>query len=205
MFYELCKGLVRIFFVVFFRIKVYGRENIPRRGGFIIASNHVSMLDPPAVGSSCQRKLNYMARHDLFRNFFFGRLLKGVNVFPVKRNSPDLSALKEAIKRIRRGEGLLLFPEGTRQVDNAVAEPQPGIGFLVAKTGAPVIPAYISGSQNALPKGCKFVKFVPIKVFFGKEISIEKGMSYEGIASRIMQEIRSISKNSDEGGFLLQD
>src|SRR3989338_4704218 len=110
----------------FFRIGWQGRENIPKKGGFIIASNHVSYLDPVMVGIASPRKLNYMARHDLFLNPVFSRWLFSVGAFPVKRKTEDISALKEAIKRVKEGRGLLLFPEGERVESIAIdKKPEP--------------------------------------------------------------------------------
>ena len=176
-----------------FRIKVYGKENIPKRGAFILASNHASFLDPPTLGVACPRKLNFMARHDLFSNRLFSWLLTSWGVFPVKRNSADLSALKEAIQRLKDGEALLLFPEGSRGFEGASFEPQPGIGFLAAKVNVPVIPAFVKGTEKALPKEAKFFKPARISVCFGKQIPIERGMPYQTIANLTMDNIRHLS------------
>lgn len=195
MFYSFCRFLCIVFCKIMFRMEASGRENIPKSGGFIVASNHVSYLDPIAVGSSCPRKLNYMARHDLFGNNFFNWLLRSVLAFPVKRDSADLSALKEAIRRVRAGNGLLLFPEGRRSDRNSGAtdSPQPGIGFLAAKLGVPVIPAFVKGSQEAFPRGAKFMRPVKVRVYFGKQITIERGLPYQDIAEEIMKNIRHLS------------
>jgi len=175
------------------RFKVSGRQNIPKNGGFLIASNHVSYLDPVAIGVACPRRLNYMARHDLFRNALFAWVLKYCCAFPVKRNSADLGALKEAMRRLKNGEGLLVFPEGSRQTNVHLSEPQPGVGFLAAKSGMPVIPAFVSGTERALPAGAKFIRPTTIYVQFGKQISIEGRMPYQDIAKEIMESIRHLS------------
>lgn len=196
MFYSFCRFLCIIFCKFMFQLEVYGRENIPKNGGFILASNHVSYLDPVIVGVSSPVKLNYMARHDLFNNRLFGRLLTLLGVFPVKRNSADLSALKEAMRRVKAGKGLLLFPEGRRRdlKSGSYDTPQPGIGFLVSKLGVPVIPAYISGSGKAFARGDKFIKHAKIHIHFGKQIKIERGLPYQDIAEEIMKNIRHLSR-----------
>jgi len=179
-------------------MRVEGRENIPKKGGFILASNHISYLDPPAVGVACPRRLSYMARDDLFRNPLFSWALSSVGCFPVKRDSADRGALKEAIRRVSKGEGLLLFPEGRRmEKDNAPQEPQAGIGFLVTKLNVPVIPVCVAGTEKALPKGAKFVQAAKISVCFGKQIQIEGGKSYQEIATTIMSHIRAISQYNE--------
>ena len=186
-------SLVVPLFKVLFKMKVRGKENIPKRGGFILASNHLSFLDPLAVGAACPRPLNFMARDNLFRVPALGKFLSAVDAFPVKRDSADKSALKEAMRRVRHGGGLALFPEGTRQEGRESAKPQAGIGFLAAKLNVPVIPAFISGTDKALSKNSKFIQKAQISVSFGKQIHIEGRMPYEDIAMRIMDDIRHLA------------
>ncbi|MFH1457927.1 MAG: lysophospholipid acyltransferase family protein [Candidatus Omnitrophota bacterium] len=174
-------------------LKVRGEEHIPKKGGFILAANHVSFLDPLALGAVCPRKMNYMARHDLFSRPVLGWWLFQIGAFPVKRNSADLSALKEAMRCVKKGRGLLLFPEGSRQSESLTANPQAGIGFLAAKLGCPVIPAFVKGSEMALPKGARFLKSAKITVHFGQQILIERRMPYQDIAQLIMARIRHLS------------
>jgi len=176
-----------------FPIKVFGRSHIPRKGGFILASNHVSYLDPIVVGIACPRKLNFMARHDLFSNRFFSWVLSMVGAFPVKRNSADLSALKEALRRVKNGKALLIFPEGSRAVGSKSYEPQPGIGFLAAKLNVPMIPVFVKGTEIALPKGAKFIKRTEVSVHFGRQIFIERRMPYQETTQLIMANIRHLS------------
>lgn len=188
-----------IFFVtakLLFGVRIYGRENIPKKGGFILASNHASYLDPPIVGSSCPRVLKYMARHDLFNNRLLAWWLNAVGCFPVKRDSADLSALKQAMRYVRDGYGLILFPEGTRAEEGEILRAQPGVGFLVDKLNVPVIPAFIKGSQGALPKGAKRIHLCKISVYFGKQICIERGKNYQEVADQILENIRALGKNS---------
>ena len=178
---------------VIFRMKIEGKKNIPKSGAFILASNHTSLLDPIALAAACPRKLNFMARHDLFFNPFFGWLISRVGAFPVKRNSADFTGLKEAIKRLKDGKVLILFPEGSRSINGITSAPQPGVGFLAAKLDVPVIPAFIKGTDAALPKGTKFFQAKPILVRFGTQISLERRMPYQDIALKIMENIRHLS------------
>jgi len=192
-------SIVRILLVVplfklFFRMKVRGAENIPKRGGFILASNHVSFLDPLALGAASGRNLDFMARESLFKIPVFGSLIKAVDAFPVKRDSADKRALKEAMRRVKAGRALTLFPEGTRQdTDGAFAEPAAGIGFLAARLAVPVIPTFISGTEKALPRHAKFIRRARVSVSFGKQISMEGSLQYQDIASRIMEHIRHLA------------
>ena len=195
MLYSIVKNLLVVpVFKIFFRIEVRGAENIPKHGGFILASNHVSFLDPLALGAASGRNFNFMARDSLFKIPVFGSLIKAVDAFPVKRDSADKAALKEAMRRVKSGGALALFPEGSRQSNGSVLEqPQPGIGFLAAKLAVPVIPAFISGTEKALPRHAKFIRLARVSVSFGKQISIEGRMPYEDIAMRIMDDIRHLA------------
>lgn len=178
-------------FKLFFQLEVEGRENVPKKGGFILAGNHISYLDPIAVGVATPRGLSYLARDDLFLNPLFAWLLYSVRAFPVKRDSADISALKESLQRVRNGGGLVIFPEGSRKADR-IFEPEPGIGFLASKLNTPVVPVFVKGTEIALPKGAKFLKPAKISVHFGKQILIERGMPYQDIARLVMEKIRRL-------------
>ncbi|MFH1127825.1 MAG: lysophospholipid acyltransferase family protein [Candidatus Omnitrophota bacterium] len=192
-FYDLGKFASFLLIKFCFHLKVCGKENIPKHGGFILASNHISYLDPPAVGVASPRRLNYMARHDLFSIPVLSWLMYQWGAFPVKRDTADISAIKEAMRRVKQGKGLLLFPEGTRQVGGKFGKPEPGIGFLISKINAPVIPVYVRGSDRVLPKGAKFFKPAHIEVYFGKQIDIEKSIPYQDIADKVMYSINQLS------------
>ena len=196
MVYVILRALSALILKAFFWIEVHGKKNIPKIGGFILASNHVSFLDPIALAVACPRKLNFMARHDLFFNPLFSKLLFSVAVFPVKRDSADLSALKEGMRRVNEGSGLLLFPEGSRSTNGTISSPQAGIGFLATKLNVPVIPAFVKGTEKALPKGAKFIIPKKLFVYFGKQIHIEGGASYQDIAQLIMENIKYLGNEN---------
>jgi len=186
------------FLKIFFRLKVEGREYLPSQGGFILACNHVSYLDPIVLGSGCLRSVHFMARDTLFNNRFLAFWMSSVGVIPVRRNTVDFSALKNSLRIARSGEGLAIFPEGTRRtVDKAFINPEPGVGFLADKANVPVIPAFVSGTYEAMPKGTrKKINFGrKIVLRFGKEIHIERGKPYQEIANMIMAEIKQLSGN----------
>lgn len=193
MIYIVCRGIGALLLKVLFRIKIEGRENIPKKGGFILASNHVSYIDPIAVGVASPRRVSFMAKEELFVRPLTSWFMGTLETFPVKRDSADLSAIKEAIRRLKKGQGLVLFPEGSRRFDDGPGEPYPGIGFLAAKLNVPVIPVFIKGTDVALPRGAKFIKSARVSVFLGKQISIERGLPYQDIAREIMRSIRRLS------------
>ena len=158
-------------------------------------SNHLSYLDPIAVGTACPRKVSFMAKDTLFNYPFLRGWLKAVGAIPVKRGAPDLSAIKTAMHNAASGKGLALFPEGTRRTkENAFIDPEPGAGFLADKLNVPVIPALVSGTEDALPRGAKFLRPVKVRVKFGQEIHIERGKPYREISEAIMANIKDLAE-----------
>ncbi|MFH0855068.1 MAG: lysophospholipid acyltransferase family protein [Candidatus Omnitrophota bacterium] len=192
--YRLSRFILLLLCKLLFRIQFKGREFIPKKGGFIIASNHFSYLDPIAVGVACTRSISFMAKDALFDYPFLSGWLKAVGAISVKRGSADLSAIRKALNNAKSGKGLALFPEGTRRTkETASINPEPGAGFLADKLNVPVIPAFVSGTEIALPKGAKRLRLVKLKVVFGKEIHIERGKPYHEISAMIMASINNLA------------
>jgi 1-acyl-sn-glycerol-3-phosphate acyltransferase len=178
---------------VLFRPRISGRENIPRTGGFILASNHISYYDPPLVGSWQRRELYFFAKKELFRNKLFGAIITATNSLPVARGTIDRQALKLAIGVIRAGFGLTIFPEGTRSHTDQFLKPKPGIGIIARGAGCPVVPAYIHGSNKL--SDC-FRRRERMSITYGEPLSAEwivsqeEGKSgYFAIASAVMDRI----------------
>lgn len=207
MWYYIGWSIYSIFFKLFLRRKVVGRHNVPGKGAFIFASNHASYFDPPLLGTSISRPMAYMARDTLFNTALAKWALRKVNAFPVRREEGDIKAIKDALGVLRGGMPLALFPEGSRTEDGELKEAKPGIGFIVAKAGVPVVPAYIKGSFEALPKGAKKVRYVPVTVYIGEPIQFGPdelaGASgkeaYQKISDHIMAKIAEI-KDEDKAG-----
>ena len=139
-------------------------------GPVILASNHESYLDPPLVGSVADRAIFFLARKTLLAGRFFGWLLPKLNVVPVDQEGGDRSALKALIRILKAGEGTLVFPEGERTLDGRLRPALPGLGFVIAKTLAPVVPMRIFGAREAWPRGSGRVRFRPITVVVGEPI-----------------------------------
>lgn len=167
--YNFFKLILYIFFRVFYRLEIIGQENIPEKGGVIIASNHVSYLDPPVLGVSIKRRTTFMAREGLFRIPILGTFIKSFS-FPVRRGKPQPSTIKEAVKRLNNGELIAIFPEGGRSPDGTLMEAKRGIGVIACLSKCIIIPAFISGTEKALPVGARFLHPAKIKVIFGKPI-----------------------------------
>jgi len=194
--YRFSRFVLLIILKLFFLFEVKGRENIPKEGGFILAANHVSYLDPIAVGAACPRTVHFMARDNLFFKPFLKSWLKAVGVIPLKRNAADLSAIKTGLRIVHKAGALALFPEGTRRTkENMYLNPEPGVGFLAAKGGVPVIPAFVSGTYKAMPRQARSLHLTKISVYFGEEIHIERGRPYQEISHLIMANIKQLSLN----------
>jgi CMP/dCMP kinase len=188
--------------------KIYGIQNVPKSGGVILASNHASYLDPPAVGAGSRkvRMTHFMARDTLFRRPLMGAFLRRVGVIPLDRERGDIKAMKTAIQLLRDGASVALFPEGTRSENGELQPAKPGIGFLVAKGEAPVVPVYVHGSYDAWSKHSGGLKRKPISIIFGKLITREEIQSlgsgreaYPKIGALIMQRIAELKRAFENG------
>ena len=172
--YWFCVFLCRSFCRIFFRMRVCGLENIPSEGGFLLVSNHQSFLDPLFCGIFVKRGLTFMARDTLFKNRFFGRLLRSVNAIAIRRGEADLTAIKAIISRLRDQWGVCIFPESTRTADGKIRDFKAGIGFLCRKGKASIVPVVIDGAFEAWPRHKIFFKpFFRICVSYGKPLSAE--------------------------------
>ncbi len=164
--YSLSKAVAR----TFFNYRVIGAANMIEEGPCIIAANHCSYLDPPLVGIACRRAIHYLARKSLLDLPVLGPILPELNVIPVDQKNADRSALMGAIRVVRHGGAVLIFPEGTRSADGELQTARPGLGMIAAKTGAPVVPVHLSGTYAAFPKGSKFPKPTTVEVRIGRAI-----------------------------------
>jgi 1-acyl-sn-glycerol-3-phosphate acyltransferase len=167
--HALCGTIARIAF----QYRAFGLENLIEEGPAIMAANHQSYLDPPLVGITCRNEIYYLARKTLFENKLFGPLISRVNALPVDLSRGDISALRTVINLLKEGHRTLIFPEGTRSLTGQIQRARPGIGMVVAKTLAPVVPMRIFGSFEAWPKGGK-IRPHPITVVIGKPLRFKK-------------------------------
>jgi len=181
--YRLLQRTLQLAAVLAFRARYSGRENIPAEGGVLIVSNHQSHLDPPLIGIGCPRRMNYLARETLFRFAPFRWLILSVDAIPIDREGIGLGGIKESLKRLKRGEMVLIFPEGTRTADGEIAPFRPGFTVLAARSGAAILPVAIDGAYQAWPRRRKFPRLGRIRVHFGKPIP------HEAIAGRDEREL----------------
>lgn len=183
LFYKVAITLVRYYLNIRFKMKVTGLENIPE-GATILAMNHASNFDAPMVGVYTPRKMYIMGKEELFRNKFFSRLITELGCFPIKRGQADIKSLKHTLKLLKDGNIFSIFIEGTRSKTGEMQEAKKGIGFIVAKSKAPVVPTYIYGTRAGW--------FKPAGIIFGKPIVLEDGLDHEEIANKIAEEIKKL-------------
>jgi 1-acyl-sn-glycerol-3-phosphate acyltransferase len=166
-FYDFAKFAVRCMVRVVWRARVRGTENVPPTGPLIVACNHVSYLDPPAMGSLCPRRISYMAKKELFEVPVLGAVIRALGAYAVDRQGSATAAIKRSLEVLKAGGAIGIFPEGTRNRSGEV-EPQTGVALLAALGGAPVVPASIRGTDRALRLG-------RIDVAFGAPLELSAG------------------------------
>jgi 1-acyl-sn-glycerol-3-phosphate acyltransferase len=195
-FYRFAYNIVGIE-LLFHRIRVEGRENVPP-GGCLIVSNHVSFMDPTTVGWAVAREIYYLARKNLFKPPLLSWLLPMVNVLPIDRDGHDIAGLRRIIKMLKEGHAVLLFPEGTRSADGTIQPAEPGAGLVALKAGVPILPVRVFGTYECLSRHMKRLRFKPIRVVIGKPYrpAILEGRkekeSYGPVAQEMMDRIAAL-------------
>lgn len=169
--YGVCHYALRVAFDMFFRGEVSGLENLPREGGFLLAANHASFLDPPMIGCQISRQIAYFARKTLWASKPASWWLDTVGTIPVDRDGgQDVSAIKRVLKALKEQRGLILFPEGTRSPDGKLQSAKAGVGFIACRTQVPVVPVRIFGSFEAYGKGQPLRLGTPVSIVFGRPL-----------------------------------
>ena len=153
-----------LFARVFLLFRVSGLERVPRKGPLLVASNHISFWDPPLVGSTIPRVVHFLAKEELFRNPLFGALIRSYNSIPIRRGPRARAALRGAEEVLADGGAVVIFPEGTRSRSGQFLKPRAGIARLAASGRAPVLPVYISGSNQIRRSR---LRKVPVRISFG--------------------------------------
>lgn len=155
---------------LFYRLRRYHTHRMPRTGPVLIAANHQSHLDPPAIGMcNTTRPTHFLARAGLFKNPAFAWLISAVNSVPIKEESGDLGAIREILARLETGVPVLVFPEGSRSPDGEVHEFKRGIALLLKRARCPVVPVAIEGAYDAFPRHRMFPRL------FGCRIAVMVG------------------------------
>jgi 1-acyl-sn-glycerol-3-phosphate acyltransferase len=191
--YDALKYLLQMVAVFGYGLRVIGRENWPQNGGGLICANHQSMFDPPLVGLTCQRRMNYLARDTLFPIPILGSLIRFLDAIPIDRDGVGLSGIKETLRRLKAGELVLIFPEGTRTHDGEVKPLKPGFIALARRGKVPLIPVGLDGAFQAWPRTSRFPRLNRLSVVIGDPLTIEQvvAMSDEELLAELETRIRA--------------
>ncbi len=194
MLYNIAKGIMWVFFHIFYRIKINGHQNIPDDMGALICPNHFNWLDPLLVAICIKRPVKFMAKYELFQKPILGFILRKIYVYPVKRGEADISAIKHTLRILKDKQLVGIFPEGTRVKGEKLGKANPGIAVFSIKTGSPAIPVLISGN---------YIPFTKLIITIGKPADLvqykkEKmtNNDYEEISQIIMQKIEELKKEA---------
>ena len=190
--------LTSLFCKVVGHLEAQGVNHIPREGGVLFLSNHVSFLDPVIVGSAANREVHYMARSNAFDIPGLGQLIAVYNAYPVNRGAPDLGALRKTISLLKEGNAVLIFPEGTRSVDGTLGKARDGACFIAHRAGVPTIPVFHSGAERVLPRNSKRVRRAQLTVTFGEPLELTteefgtRREMYQHMGNQIMEAIADL-------------
>ena len=179
-------NVIRVYSKIVYRYKVYGKENIPKEGALLFCGNHTTYFDGPLIIISSPRKMRFMAKQELSKNLLFKYLCYAYNAIYVKRDSRDIAPLKEALKELKNGGCIGIFPEGTRNgLDKNDGKIKNGAAYMALKTGAKIIPIGINGEVKA---------FHQVSITYGKPIDFS-GLIEGKNAKDVEEEATEILKN----------
>jgi len=191
-FYRVARAVCKLVCIVLWRFKAAGVENVPRTGPLIVACNHISYLDPVAIGVGLPRMVTYLAKKELFDIPLLGPIIRGCGAYPLDREAGGVAAVRAALRVLKTGRCVGIFPEGTRNLSGAAAE-KGGAAFLAALSGAPVVPAAVAGTRDAK-------RFARIRVAYGKPMTIVRNRKadaddLEKWTAEIMRSIRVLEES----------
>jgi 1-acyl-sn-glycerol-3-phosphate acyltransferase len=169
--YQVARLLLLALAGAFWRIRVEGRENIPKTGPFVVAPVHRSNIDTVLMPFVTRRQMRYMAKDSLWKHRWSARLLTALGGFPVNRETADRESLRTCESALQRGEGVVIFPEGTRKTGATVTKLFEGAAFVAVRNGVPIVPVGIGGSARAMPRGAKYLRPVKIRIVIGPPIA----------------------------------
>lgn len=205
-FYRWGHRLTNIFCKTMGHLEVQGIRHIPREGGVLLVSNHVSFLDPVIVGSAANREIHFMARSTAFDIPGIGKLISMYNAYPVNRGAPDLGALRKTISLLKAGNVVLMFPEGTRSVDGTLGKARDGACFIADRAGVPTIPVFHSGAEQMLPRSSRRLRRAKLMVTFGEPLELiaeafeTRREMYQQMGNQIMEAIADLRDSMFSSG-----
>jgi 1-acyl-sn-glycerol-3-phosphate acyltransferase len=191
--YQVCRRTIALACLIAYRLRFTGLKNIPQTGGVLIISNHQSHLDPPLVGVASRRRMNFVARKTLFAHKTMGRIIHSLGAIPIDRDGFGIGGIKETLRRLKAGEMVLIFPEGTRSHDGEIAAFRPGFTALAIRSKCSILPVAIDGAYDVWPRERRFPRLGgTIYVHFGEPITPEEiaAIGEDGLAAEIERRVR---------------
>lgn len=191
--YDAFRVFARLMGTVCFRLRWTGSEHFPETGGALICSNHQSFFDPVLVGLTCNRRMNYLARDTLFHNPILAPLIRYLDAIPIDREGGGLAGLKETLRRLKAGEQVLIFPEGTRTTDGEVLPLKPGFCSVARRSKTPLVPVGLDGAYQAWPRTAKFPRLGRMAVVIGEPMQPEmvSQMTDEQVVAELATRIKA--------------
>ena len=168
--YVICQTMARVAGTALFRVRVVGREHVPTTGGGLICANHQSYFDPVLIGAAIDRRLNFVARDTLFLNPLLGGLISFLDAIPIDREGGGLAGLRETLRRLKRDELVLIFPEGTRTRNGDLLPLKAGFCAVARRGKQPLIPVGFDGAFQAWPRDSPFPRLSAMAVVIGEPI-----------------------------------
>jgi 1-acyl-sn-glycerol-3-phosphate acyltransferase len=192
-FYQFARAVVLSVFKVVFRVRVVGRDRVPKTGAYIVAPSHRSTLDIPFAAFITPRTVRFLAKDDLFATPFGRRLFDALGAVEVERGTADRAALRALEDALAAGSPVAVFPEGTRHFGPEIAELYAGAAFLAIKLGVPIVPVGIGGSEHILPKGKVFPRVHRVAVSVGHPIPppVFEGRARRAAATKLTEQLRA--------------
>jgi cytidylate kinase len=166
--YKIFRGILAFLLRYLFRLEVEGIGNLPKHGYAILAPNHRSLIDHFVVASLTRRQVWFMGKAELFENKHAARFLTALGAFPVKRGKPDRASLQRCLDLLADGQLVGIYPEGTRRPDSRFEDVEEGFAYIAVRSGAPIVPIGLSGTEAVFPKDRKLPRIVKIRVVVGK-------------------------------------
>jgi 1-acyl-sn-glycerol-3-phosphate acyltransferase len=171
--YNFFRVVARLIGTIGFRVRWTGNENFPTTGGALICSNHQSFFDPVLVGLACNRRMNYLARETLFQSRLLAPLIHFLDAIPIDREGGGLAGLKETLRRLKAGEQVLIFPEGTRTRDGEVGLLKGGFCGVARRSRVPLVPVAVDGAYQAWPRSARLPRLGRMAIVIGPRMEPE--------------------------------
>lgn len=194
--YVVLNNFFRCLWLVYFGFRVFSSNRYPKEGPILICSNHQSHLDPILVGNSCSRYVSFVARESLFKNRIFGWLITALGAFPINRDA-GLGGIKNTLKKLKQGEVVLIFPEGTRTPDGEIKEFKPGFCAIARRAKVPIVPVAIEGAYEAWPKSTRYPRPKRVKLKVGEPITVDEiqSLSDEQLTSKVQASVEQLQRD----------